>query len=255
MAQELNISGIIVLKLDRKDKVSDLVEASLAQNASTVSELAAITHDDTAMHLLGTTLQSTYVNYKKSPPTATKADVTTAANNLVDAYSENAAEIQSIARKESKSAGDVNVGINIALKAGYRLKDPKSAMQITFEVVPDGSGAVKIKTKAVAKHAVYIREYGKASAKNVEPLKANIEEWLISTENDVRLCDLDVGSWYAFREASVIPISRKSDSGTPTTNVEKSATPILVTKAHRRTFYAGGVPNYNFSGWIWVLIN
>jgi hypothetical protein len=254
MATVVNISGIIVIKIDRKGKVEDLIGAALGQNASSVSALSNITHDDAEMHGLGTTLLTVHTDYKKKPPTATKADVDTAVNNLVDAYDENAGEIQAIARKEAKTAGDVNVGINIVQMSGYILKNPKGAMENTFEVQNDGSGAVKIKTKAIAPRTIYIRQYGKASAKSVAPLTSNLGELLISPENDIRVENLDSGSWYAFREATVLPISRKVESGTSLTKVEMKATPTLAAKAHRRTFNAGEESNYDFGDWIWRMI-
>ncbi|MEI8203385.1 MAG: hypothetical protein WCH34_10265 [Bacteroidota bacterium] len=254
MSKELQISGLIVLKLDRNGNVLEIAEAAMEQNASSVPALSGISHDDAEMHVLGTELRTVNTKYQSNPPTATRGDVEVAVNNVVDAYDDNAGDIQKIARQQAKLAGDVNVGINIVTKAGYKLKSPKGAMFNGFDVQPDGEGAVKIKTKAVAPRAIYIRQFGKASGKNVEPIKANLEELLISTENDIRVDELESGSWYAFREATVLPISRKAKSGTPTTNVGKNATLSLATKAHRRTYHGGGVSNYKFGGWIWVLV-
>jgi hypothetical protein len=254
MATEIQINSITVLLADRKDKYANLIQLALNQNASSVSALDDITYDDTAMHGLGNSLQTIVTKFKATPPTATKAEVDVVVNKLVDAYDANAGEIQVIARFQAKASGDVNVGIAIVQNAGYLLKSPKSAVENTFMVQPDGPGAVKVKTKAVAPSAVYIREFGKASGKDVVPLKADLQEWLISTENSIRVENMESGEWYAFREASILPISRKSNSGAPETNVEKKATPTLVTKAHLRTFKADEDSNYNFGNWIWVVV-
>ncbi len=254
MSKELKISGITVLKLSREGKIVDLIEAALLQNASSVPALSSISHNDAAMHQFGTTLQTVHTQFKAKPPLATKSDVSLAVGNLVDAYDENVSEIQIISRKKAKIAGDVNVGINIVLKAGYKLKSPKSPTQNSFEVESYRPGAVKIKTKAVAHHATYIRQYGKAPAKGVVPEDKDIEELMISPENNIRLGGLDSGYWYAFREASILPISRKTDSGTPLTNVEKMATPNAIENAHHRFFESKDKFRYNYGQWIWVLI-
>ena len=254
MAKEININSITVILLDRKGKYSDLIQAALNQNASSVPVLSGITHDDAAMHGFGDALQKSVTKFKASPPTATKADVEINVNALVDAYDQDAGEIQAIARKEAKAAGDVNVGINIVTKAGYLLKSPKSAVEITFYVRPDGPKAVKITTKAVAKQAIYIREYGQAGDNNVVPDKASLQEWLVGFESTVRMENMRTGSWYAFREAYIVPVSRKPSGDTPNTNVEKKVTPTLVDKARRRTFQFAQESQYNFGPWVWVLV-
>ena len=254
MATEIQINSIIVLLADRKAKYSELIQLALNQNASSVPALSGITYDDTAMHAMGTDLQNVVTKFKAKPPTATKADVDLVVNKLVDGYDTNAGEIQTIARANARAAGDVNVGIKIVENAGYLLKSPKSAVELTFKVEPDGPGAVKIKTKAVDTGAVYIREFGKTSGKDVVPEKTDIEEWLISTDNAIRTENMESGSWYAFREASIVPVSKQPNAGAPETDAQKKATPSLVTKAHKRTFQAGGVSNYNFGPWVWVVV-
>lgn len=54
-------------------------------------------------------------------------------NIFVFGYNKNAAYIQGVARDAAIAAGDVNVGINIVLKAGYRLKNAKSATESGFD--------------------------------------------------------------------------------------------------------------------------
>jgi len=63
MAKEININSIIVILLDRKGKYSDLIQAALNQNASSVPALSGITHNDTAMHGFGTALQTVVTKF------------------------------------------------------------------------------------------------------------------------------------------------------------------------------------------------
>ena len=82
---------------------------------------------------------------------------------------------------------------------------------------------------------------------------AALVERLISTENDIRVEGLETAGVYAFREATILPISRKPDSGTPTPAPEMKATKSKATKAHRRTFNAQAETNYDFGPWIWAV--
>ena len=255
MAAEININSITVLLASRKARYSFLIQLGLSQNASAVPELSGIKHDDDAMHGYANDLQKVLRKFKAKLPTATKEDVEIIKNILIDAYDENAKQIESIARKQAKLAGDVNVGINIVQNAGYRLKRPKSAISITFEVKRDGRRAVKIKTKSVAHHATYIRQYGKTSDDGIVPLKEDLEELLVSPEADLRLDSLQSITWYAFREAYILPISRKAKGKTSETNLDKKVSTTLITKKHRRTYHAGSDSNYNFGPWIWVLVS
>jgi hypothetical protein len=254
MAKEMNINSIIVLKLDRNGKYADIIQRALDQNASSVPALSGITHNDAAMHGFANALQTVVTKFKASPPTATKADVDLAVNTLADAYDEDAGEIQAVARKEARTAGDVNAGIKVVENSGYLLKAMKSPVSIAFNVTPDGPNAVKIVTKAVAKNAIYIREFGRASAKDVVPERSEIQEWLIGPESTARAENMISGAWYAFREATIVPIGRKPLSESPNTLSEKKASPTLVDKARRRTFLIGKESNYNFGGWVWVLV-
>ncbi|MEI8202512.1 MAG: hypothetical protein WCH34_05840 [Bacteroidota bacterium] len=254
MATGIQISGLVVLKMNSKGKVADLVQQGLDQDASSVTELSGITHNDTAMHGLATTLQTVNTNFHRNPPTATKNDVKLAISNLVEAYDENAAEIQIIARKEAKLAGDVTVGINIVKKAKYRLKDAAGPIEIAFNVENDGPGAVKISTKAIGKGTIYIREFGKTTAVDVVPPVANRQELLVSGETEIRLELLDRFTMYAFREASIVPISRKADSAVILNDVTKKATPSAITSAHRRIYMGNVETNYKFSPWFWLMV-
>ena len=230
------------------------VQQGLDQDASSVTELSGITHNDVAMHGLATTLLTVNTNYHRNPPTATKNAVTIAIGNLADAYNENAAEIQIIARKEAKSAGDVTVGIDIVEKANYRLKDVPGPIEIAFNVENDGPGAVIISTKAIGPRTIYIREFGKTTGLDVVPPLANRKELLVSGETEIRLEDLERFTMYAFREASIVPISRKADSATKLTETEKKATPSAITRAHRRIYSANVETNYEYSPWFWLMV-
>ena len=248
---EITTSSLTVLLLNPKEKVQDIILAGMNQRASCSPLFANLTTDDTAMEALVSNLVGLYSKYKALPPLVLKSDVEVAIHKLVAAYNGNAPEIQGIARKAATDAGDVNVGISLVKNVGYMLKNPRSATENTFDVKQDGVGAVLITTKAVASSATYIRQYGICANKNVVPTDDALQELLISRENDIRVINLKSVACYAFREASILPISRKPDS--VISNVEKKATPTVATK-HRRTFSATDITHYIFGPWKWVVV-
>jgi hypothetical protein len=136
--------------------------------------------------------------------------------------------------------------------ASYRIKSSKSPTINGFDGITENSGQVKITSKAVASHAGYIRQFGIVSDMGVVPTK--YEELLFSLEVDILISGLKSGTIIAIREASILTISRKAKSGTPTSNVEKMATPITTDKAHRPIFIYGQTSHYNWGPWIWVVV-
>jgi len=254
MSEPHNASAITVKLANPKMNVLKLAQLAARQNTAGNPLLAGIFVADAAMHTLGANLNDEYTKFKASPPASTKALVNSRINLLCNAYNKNAGFIQAAARDLVISSGDINQGINLVENSGYLQKNPRSATLKGFKVVPDGVGAVLISTKAVARNAIYIRLYGIAPAKDVVPPPEAIRPLLISHEADIRLINLKSVTCYAFCEGSLLPISRKPDSGTPTTEVEKAATPSAFTKAHKRTFIDSDQPAYFFGPWKWVVV-
>ena len=252
MTEIKNVTEIVVLKLSRKSKYLDVLEAALGQNLSSSTLLVTCTTDDTTMHGYGHTLETTHTKFKAHPPTANKEDEQTAIEVIVNAYNDNAGIMQGIARNAAIAAGgNVNVGINIVKNANYKLKSSKSPTEIVFDVANEGSGKVKVTSKSRGIHAGYIRQYGPTSAKGIPPEKC--EEMLFGLEVDLIIDCLKPGI-YGIREASILPISRKADSGTPTTLVESKATASAASKSHKRIYSAGSTSKYNWSEWIYFTI-
>ena len=139
-------------------------------------------------------------------------------------------------------------------KAGYMLKSPKSAVEISFGVVPNGPKAVKIATKTETLGAIYIREYPPVTDNEIVPEKSAMQEWLAGFESTVRLENMKTGTWFAFYEAGIVPVSRIPSGEMHNTFAEKKTTPSLVDKARHRTFQFAQESNYNFGLWVWVLV-
>ena len=254
MSEPHNASALGVKLAKPKMNVLGLTQLAAKQKTDGNPRFNGIPCKDNLMFELGKKLSIEYTNFKSKPPTSTKALVNSRIIAFCIAYNKNAAFIQGIARDIVIATGDINQGINLVEISGYLLKDTKGSTSKGFKLTPDGPGAVKISTKAIARNATYIRQYGLATAIDIEPVKEALRPLLISHENDIRLCNLKRAGIYAVCEASILPISRKPDSGTPATDVEKTATPSMATKAHKRIFMDDAISHYNFGPWHWVVV-
>ena len=170
-------------------------------------------------------------------------------------YNANASFIQAAARDKAIATGNILLGVAMVQNAGYFLKLPKSSTTKTFSATPIGNNSVWIRTKAVATQAGYIRQYGPTTGFNIEP--ETLMETLYGIESEFVLQGLKKAGIYAMREASILPIPRKGDSGPNTTNVEEPATRALSAYAHKRIFQAADgieTSNYNWSDWIYFVV-
>jgi len=255
MSEIKSVNSIIVLGASPSDIITLNAFKASRQKASGIPELANIPTKDDDIHTLGTNGSDEYVKFKAVPPTSTKALVNSKNILICTAYNANAAFIQAAGRAKAIATGDINLGVNLVTTAGYYLKDPKSPTNKEFSVEPIGGGSVWIRTKAVARQAGYIRQWGPAEALNIPPTK--MMETLFGIETEAVLQNLKIAGIYGMREAKILPISRKAASGTETSNVEESATPVAVTKAHKRIFgMADGIENsnYEYGDWIYFVV-
>jgi len=255
MTEKKNISLITVLTTSAKNPTLDVIHVGSLQKTTGNALLPNMPVNDTTMNTQVGTLQTTYNGFKAVPPIFTEAQVTAKKNIVVASYNQNAGYIQGIARAAAIAAGDVNAGLQLVNASGYKVKKSKSATTRAFSVTNAGEGAVEITTKAVATHAGYIRQYGTTSAKGAPPTADTIQEPLFSVEVSVVINNLKSNTIYAFREASILPVGRKANTGTPTTDVQKAATPTTANKAHKAVFTDGVASHYNWSEWKYIVIS
>ncbi|MGD0710913.1 MAG: hypothetical protein ABR968_06995 [Bacteroidales bacterium] len=207
---------------------------------------------DAVTHAQAGTLETTYNGTQTKPPTTTSAQVKVAFKTLATTYKKVAAYVLGVANDAAITAGDVNAGIEVATRCGFRVKKAKAPFNRHFKATP-GIGCCDITTKAVAKRAVYVRQYGPTTAKGVPP--SILEELLISTEADIHISNLKSAGIYAFREAYVLPLKRpkKTSSTTVTIATAKTTTPTVATTSKKVTFN-DGAEHYTFGDWIYVVI-
>jgi hypothetical protein len=255
MAKLKGLQLITVLTISVKDSAVNIAEHGQLQHTTGNPLLAAIPTNDAAMGTLCTTLLTNYHGYKAVPPTVTKTTVSSKKLAVVTAYNANAGYIQGVARAQAIATGDINVGIGLVQAAGYHIKKTRSATLRGFKVTNAGVGAVDITTKAVAVHAGYIRQYGPTPAKYVPPTAAAMAELLFTVDVAAHVNNLKSNTIYGFREASILPAGHKTPTPntTPTTAVQKAATPTAATKAHKAIFTDGVASHYVWSEWIYIV--
>ena len=251
MAEELNNIGLItVLLADTKKSILVMANDGMRQNTTGIIELADIPVEDDDMHTLSTNLIAAFNALHTKPPTGTKAQLNTATSKYTIGYNKNALYIQTAARDAAILAGNVNVGIQIVEQAGFFIKSPKSSTESGFSGQPEGGGIVKVTTKAVAPHCIYIRQYGMVTEEGVVPEKT--EEPLIGSEATIFIEGVPKKGVLAIREAYMLPITRKAEDSAPETQLEKKATLKTITSAHRRVFNLNDETHYKWGPWIWI---
>ena len=248
-----NSSLLTVLLADRATNRLLLAQWAARQNTASNPLLADIEIDDDAMHAMGINILSLDTKFTATPRQITKALVNSGVFTFCTGYNKNATFIQGKARDLVITTGDVNQGINLIENSGYFFKGTKSPIKLGFDLQNEGTGTVSITTKSVATGAGYIRQYGLTSAKGIPP--DITYEMLFSMEVDIILTGIKSGTILAFREAAILPISRKAASGTSSTMVEKIATPSVIGKAHHRIFTFGQASNYNWGPWIYIIVS
>jgi hypothetical protein len=207
---------------------------------------------DAALHQQATVTLNTYDAYKAVPPTATKSQVTTQKNILINMFNKVALYVQSVARDAAIAAGDVTAGITVVSGVGFKIK--KAAVKATkfFRVVSKIVGTVDISTKAVALKAGYIRQYGPTTAKGVPP--TTLSETVFSLESSVHINNLKSGTIYGFREAIILPVKKIPVNPGTVIATGKTVKATAIFSGHKAIFTEGVATHYVWSEWVYVVV-
>lgn len=244
-----NIGLITVLTISVRNSTLDVIATASLQKTSSNPLLPHMPVDDATMLTQVGSLQTTYAGFKAKPQLFTESQVMAKKLIVVASYNRNAGYIQGVARQLAITNGDVNSGINLVEVTSYKIKKSRSTISHTFKLTNAGQGSVKVTTIAVAKRAGYIRQYGATTAKGVPP--TTTEELLFSLEIAINVSNLNSATVYAFREAAIVPVPRKTNTDT-NTDTEKKATPTISGKAHQINFNHGNATHYNWSEWQYI---
>jgi hypothetical protein len=139
----------------------------------------------------------------------------------------------------------------VVTRCGFKIKKPTLMPPKYFRVVSRVPGSVDITSKAVAKDAGYIREYGIVSAKDLVP--ENTEYPVFSLEVRIHIDNLESGKIYAFREAKIVRSRRRSASSATENSVTNTATSNITIGACKAAFTHGAL-HYIWSDWVYVVV-
>lgn len=249
-----NLPKIQVLELHTNESPETVIqEASLIHTAGDPNVISPSVTDA----VLGAqiiTLQTRLTGSKATPPTFTSDQVTTAKNIVITSYNKIANYVKGIANDVAIAAGDVTAGNTVVTRVGCKLKRKNSRGSKKFSATSKVDGEIEIGTKSPGAHTIYLRQYGKTTAKGVAP--AVISNTIIGGLSEISITNLKSGDIYGVREAFILPIPHKKGGTTITTATTATArgtTPVAITKTNKAT-YADGAINYIYGDWIYVTV-
>jgi hypothetical protein len=206
---------------------------------------------DTLLHTQATTMLTVYNNSQTVPPTAIPTQVATARNIVERSYTKIGLYVQGAANDAAVAAGDVTAGQVVVTRTGYHLKHASIRAPRHFSASSNGVGQLDISTKAVGKHAGYIRRLGVTTAKGVPP--SVLGDDLFTLEADIHIDGLVSGSIVGACEATILPVTHTNKTSTTTNSTQKSVTATPATKGRKASF-TYGASHLIFSDWIYVVV-
>jgi hypothetical protein len=246
-----NLPKIQVIELTARASTSNVINSALLIKTTGDPLAGSPPVTDVVLHGKANSLQTIYLGSKASPPTYTSGEVTTQQNIVITAYNKIVDYIKGVANDAAIDAGDVTAGMDVVTRCGVKLRKKGVRATKSFSAVSKTPGSIDITSKAVAPRAGYIRQYGITTAKGIVPTV--LSDNLYSLEVDVHIDNLESGKIYGFREASILPVSRKKKASSTITEAAKAATQTHTNKAHKVTF-SDGAAHYIYSDWIYIVI-
>jgi hypothetical protein len=249
-----NLPKIQVLELHADESAETVIQDASQIHTTGDANVTAPPVTDTVMAGLITTLQTRVTGSKASPPTFTVGQVTTSKNIVITSYNKIARYVEGVANDVAIAAGDVTAGNTVVTRVGCRLKKKSTRGTKKFSATSKIDGEIEVGTKAPGAHTIYVRQYGKTTAKGVTP--AVISDTIISGQSNISITNLTSGTIYGVREALILPIPNKKRGGiisSATTATARGTTPVATTKTNKAT-YADGATHYVYSDWIYITV-
>jgi hypothetical protein len=249
-----NLPKIQVLELATNASPDTVIKKATQIHTSGDVNVTAPPVDDTALGGQITTLQNRVTGSTATPPTFTAMQVTTAKNIVITSYNKIANYVEGVANDVAIAAGDVTAGNTVVTRVGCRLKKKSTKASKKFAATSKIEGEIEVGTKAPGAHTIYLRQYGKTTAKGVIP--AVISDTIIGGLSEISITNLKSGDIYGVREALILPIPRKKGGsvvGISPTATARGTTPVATTKTNKAT-YSDGATHYIYSDWIYVTV-
>ncbi|MEI8204034.1 MAG: hypothetical protein WCH34_13520 [Bacteroidota bacterium] len=176
-------------------------------------------------------------------------------NSLLDDLDDDANYVEIVARKVAKTAeNDVNSGRAVVKRIGFTVAGT-GVRKRNVGVVDMGIGWVHVhESKARKSYEGHVWEGGITTAKDVPP---TVTKTMYNLESDCIFSGLPSGSIFAYRHASVLPVShvaKSSGSATPQSSSAKKTSLIPKNKSSHPVFDFNNPHVYSFGEWHYVVI-
>ncbi len=152
--------------------------------------------------------------------------------------------IQGIANDVAVAAGDINAGIAVVERCGFKVKGKPSVHPRGFEIVAFGPGWIHIRVKSAGRDGSYIWKIGITDEKGVIPEKFISEFY--TRECEIIITGLQPKVIYAVVEATVMPVPKKNTK-TKAPNLETQDGSLQQSAGISKPSYAIGSDPYNWS--------
>ncbi len=199
----------IQVNLDLKDK-SALETADMLNGVKTAGDVDVTDPpvDDTEMHAQGgkiTAINAQRITNRSKQLTAQeKLEVNTGKRY----YKKVGLYIQGIATDVAIAAGDINAGIAVVERCGFKVKNKPSSHPREFEIVAFGPGWFHLRVKSAGKKATYLWKIGVTTEKGVKP--ETYVSIFCTPECELIVTNIASGVIYGIVEATVLPVPKKN---------------------------------------------
>ena len=235
----------IQVNLDDKDK-SALETADMLNSVKTTGDVDVTDPPitDTVMHTQGAKITTIHAQRTTNSSKQLTAQEKVEVNIGKRYYKKVGLYIQGIATDVAIAAGDINAGIAVVERCGYKVKNKPSSHAREFEIVASGPGWFHARIKSVGKRAVYVWKIGITTQKGVKS-STFISEFF-STECEIIVTEIESGVTYCIVEATVLPVPKKTTKNKGATHLTNEMT-LQTSAGTGKPSYALGSDPYNWT--------
>ena len=163
---------------------------------------------DTVMHAQGGKITTIHAQRTTNSSKQLTAQEKLEVNTGKRYYKKVALYVQEIAIDKAIEAGDINAGIAVVERCGFKVKKVGSKPGREFEIIAFGPGWIHVRVKSEGAKAAYIWRIGATTEKGVKP------ETFISVfytkECEIIITSIVAGVIYGIQEASIMPVPKKN---------------------------------------------
>jgi len=246
-----NLGKIHVMRVSMRTPTQTLINNGLTVKTAGDPDVTAPPVTDAVFQLQVTKLQTMLTGSKLSPPTYTTGQVKTQKSIVVTSYNKIAANVEGVAEDVAITAGDINAGITVVTRVGFKTGKKGTGKRPDFGVTATGPGFVQVHVKKDVKgNEGHLFRVAIVAAKGTLPAKATLITYY-TLACDIIIQDLPTAAILAIQHANVVPATHgKKASITPPLTGKKAA-PVTVSKAHHPVFSYANPDPYTWSDFIY----